>query len=178
VSAYITLATPIADQECLLLALSDLGFPANRVEVHQTAVPLVGYEGHNRSQHAHVVIRRTHVGVGSNDLGFERTSTGFRSHISDFDRTRYGTNWLRRLHDRYQHHDAVKQERIAQMCVAAEAEARRRAEIEAQQRAEERRRLVEAQCRAVQEKARKMGYRVEETRQGDTLRLVLVKRVY
>jgi hypothetical protein len=38
--------------------------------------------------------------------------------------------------------------------------------------------MVEAQRQAIHEKARSMGYRVEETRQGDKVRLVLVKRVY
>jgi len=95
VSAYITLATPMVDQECLLNALSDLGFPADRVEVHNTAVPLVGFEGGHRLQQAHVVIRRHHVGNASNDIGFERTSTGFRAHVSDYDRRRFTSTWMR-----------------------------------------------------------------------------------
>jgi hypothetical protein len=178
-SAYITLATPMTDQECLLKALADLGFPADRVEVHGSAVPLVGYEGHSRGQRAHMVIRRQHVGKLSNDIGFEQTAMGFRAHVSDFDQSRYGKQWMRKLRARYQHHDTVKQELLArQVHEATEIEARRRAEIEARRREEERQRLVEAQGQAIHDKARKMGYRVEETRQGDTVRLVLVKRVY
>ena len=38
--------------------------------------------------------------------------------------------------------------------------------------------LVEAQRQSIHKKAKAMGYRVQETRQGDKLRLVLVKRVY
>ncbi|MGP3927936.1 DUF1257 domain-containing protein [Streptomyces sp. 8N616] len=178
-SAYITLATPMADQESLVKALADLGFPADRVEVHGSAVPLVGYEGSSRGQRAHVVIRRRHVGQLSNDIGFERTATGFRAHVSDYDQSRYGQQWMRKLRARYQHHDAVKQEILArQIREAAETEARRLAEIEARRREEERQSLVEAQRQAVHDKARNMGYRVQETRQGDTVRLVLVKRVY
>jgi hypothetical protein len=64
----------------------------------------------------------------------------------------------------YQARSAAKQERLA-------AEDRRRLE-------EERRCVVEAQRQAVHERATKMGYRVQETREGDTIRLVLVKRAY
>jgi exonuclease VII large subunit len=100
----------------------------------------------------------------SNDIGFVRTPTGFSAVISDYDGGRYGETWLRQLNARYEDHLARKQERLAE-------EERRRAE-------EERKRLVEAQRQAVHERARKLGYRVEETREGDRLRLVLVKRVY
>lgn len=176
-SAYITLATPLVDRECLLAALSDLGFTPERVEVHATAVPLVGYEGSQRQERAHVVIRRRYVGAASNDIGFEQTPTGFRAHVSDYDGDRFGHGWIRQLRARYQHHDAAKQERLAR-ARHAEIEERRLAEIELRRREEERQRLVETQRQAVHEKARAMGYRVEENRQGDKLRLVLVKRVY
>jgi len=86
---------------------------------------------------------------------------------------------MRHLHARYQHHDAAKQqELLTRAREAADLEARRLAEIEARRRDEERQRLVEAQRQAIHEKAHKMGYRVEETRQDDKIRLVLVKRVY
>jgi hypothetical protein len=178
VSAYITLATPMVDQECLVLALADLGFGTDRVEVHETAVQLVGYEGDLRRRRGHVVIRKEHVGPASNDIGFERTPTGFRAHVSDYDRVRYGRPWLNQLVARYRHHDAEKQERLARELLAAEVEARRRAEVEARRREEELQRLVEAQRQSVHEKARAMGYRVQETREADRIRLVLVKRVY
>jgi hypothetical protein len=167
------------DQECLLAALSDLGFTADQIEVHQDPIPLVGFEGTRRQQRAHVVIRRHHVGRSSNDLGFERTPTGFRAHVSDFDQSRFGNAWMSRLHSRYRHHETVKQDQLARVAhEAAEVETRRLAAIEARRREEERQRLVEAQRQSVHEKARKLGYKVDETRQGDRLRLVLVKRVY
>lgn len=168
----------MVDQDCLLAALADLDFTGQMVEIHATPVPLVGYEGGRRQQRAELVIRREHVGTASNDIGFERTPTGFRVHISDYDRRRYGKTWLRQLQERYRHHDTVTQERLAREREAADIEARRLAEIEARRREEERQRLVEAQRQVVHEKARSMGYCVEETRQGDKLRLVLVKRVY
>lgn len=171
-SAYITLATPMIDQECLLLALRDVGFTQECIEVHGEPVQLVGYEGRQRQQLAHIIVRRKHVGRASNDIGFERTTTGFQAHISGYDHPRYGGSWLKRVHVRYAEHNSAKQERLAKL------EDRRLAEIEARRREEERQNLVEAQRKAVREKARKMGYRVKETREGERIRLVLVKRVY
>jgi len=163
-SAYITLVTPMTDRQCLLAALADLGFGPQKVEVHEDVTELVGYAGDRRQSRAHVVIRRRFVGTSSNDIGFELTPTGYQAHVSDFDRSRYGADWLSELGGRYEVHHAAKLARLAE-------EERLRFE-------EECRKLVEAQRQAVREKARKMGYRVKETREGDTLRLVLVKRVY
>jgi hypothetical protein len=169
----------MVDQDCLLQALADLGFTQDRVEVHPTAVPLVGYEGSRRQQRAHVVIRRHEVGTASNDIGFERTPTGFRTHVSDYDQRRYGGEWTRRLQARYEHHAAAKQaELLRRARETADLEARRLAEIETRRLEEERRQLVDTQRRSIHEKARKLGYRVAETREGETVRLVLVKRVY
>ncbi len=163
-SAYLTLLTPMTDEECLLAALVDLGFDTAKVEVHATAVPLVGYAGDRRVQTANIVIRRQHVGAASNDVGFLATTTGYQALVSGYDHPRFGTDWITQLSQRYQIHSAAKTERLA-------AEERRRVE-------DERRRLVEAQRQAVLERAAKMGYRVEEKREGDALRLVLVKRAY
>ena len=162
-SAYLTLLTPMADQECLLAALADLGFDAAKVEVHATPVNLVGYVGDRRTPTANIVIRRQHVGAASNDIGFLASTTGYQAFVSD-DHPRFGTGWLTQLSGRYQIHWTAKQERVA-------AEERRRLE-------EERKRVVEAQRSAVHERAKKMGYRVQETREGETIRLVLVKRTY
>ncbi len=167
-SAYVTLSVPMTDQDCLLAALADVGFGPGVVEVHEVAVPLIGYEGDRRVQHAHVVVRARHVGSSSNDLGFERTDTGFRLHVSDYDGRRFGETWRRELRTRYNVHHAVKLERLA-------AEERRREE---ERREAERRALVEAQRLSVLEKAKKLGYRVEESREGATVRLVLRRRVY
>jgi hypothetical protein len=163
-SAYVTLMSPMIDEECLLAALTDLGFDRTKVEVHATPVPLVGYAGDARGQTANVVIRRRHLSEASNDMGFLSTPTGYRVLVSDYDRPRFGQDWLVGLTDRYQQHSAARQERLA-------AEERQRLE-------EARQKLVEAQRAAVHEKAKKMGYQVKETREGDTIRLVLIKRSY
>lgn len=163
-SAYLTLLTPMTDQECLLAALVDLGFDKTKVEVHATPVELVGYAGDRRAQVANIVIRRRHIGAASNDVGFLATSTGYQALVSDYDHPRFGASWITQLSQRYEAHSNAKKERIA-------AEELRRIE-------EERMRLVEAQRQAVLERAKKMGYRVEEKREGDKLRMILVKRTY
>lgn len=159
-SAYITLATPMTDQECLLDALAELGFGPDKVEVHEEAVPLSGYQ---RGQRANVILRKAVTQDAWNDIGFEQTGTGFKAIISD-DHPRFGRRWVSQVARLYQEHHRQKLARLA------EAERRR---IE-----EERRRLVETQRQEIHKKAKKMGYRVQETREGDKLRLVLVKRVY
>lgn len=154
----------MTDQECLLAALSDLGFDASKVEVHESPVNLVGYADDTRVQAAHIVIRRKHVGAASNDVGFLASPTGYQAFVSGFDQSRYGAGWLAELNDRYRTHWSAKQERLA-------AEERLRLE-------EDRKRLVEAQRQAVHERAKAMGYRVQETRTGGAIRMVLVKRTY
>lgn len=163
-SAYLTLLTPMTDQECLLAALVDLGFDTTRVEVHAAPVQLVGYAGDRRSQTANIVIRRQQIGAASNDVGFLATATGYQALVSGYDHPRFGAGWITQLSLRYQVHSDAKKERAA-------AEERRRLEVERQK-------LVEAQRQAVHERAKKMGYRVEEKREGDKLRMVLVKRTY
>lgn len=159
-SAYITLMTPMTDQECLLASLVDLDLTREQIEVHAEPVALVGY---GMAPTANIVIRRRHLGAAASDIGFLATATGYHAHLTN-DHPQYGAAWLRQLHERYVHHGAVKQARLA------EAE-RRRLE-------EERRQLVEAQRAQVLAKAKQLGYQVKETREGDTVRLTLLKRTY
>lgn len=163
-SAYITLLTPMTDRECLLHALADLGIGPEKVEVHEEAVALAGYQGDRRAQRAHVIVRRQHLSTASNDLGFMATATGHQLIVSDYDRRSFGDAWLRSLEQRYTHHRQIQEQRAA--------------EEERQRIAEERRALVEAQRQAIHERAKKLGYRVEESREGEKVRLVLVRRVY
>lgn len=162
-SAYIRLATPMIERECLLDALCDVGFGENKVEVHETATTLAGIWGTSQNA-AEIIIRKAHLGSASSDLGFVRTPTGYAVLLNDMDRRRFGDAWLRDVHARYEYHARRKEERLAET-------ERRRLE-------EERRKLVEAQRQAIHEKARKMGYRVEETREGERVRMVLIKRTY
>lgn len=163
-SAYITLMTPMTDEECLLAALADVGFDRTKVEVHVSPVSLVGYQGDQRTQTANLVIRRQHVGSASNDVGFLLTPTGYQAFVSGYDHPRFGAGWLERLNQQYQLHAQAKQQRMAE-------EERQRLEAE-------RKKLVEAQRATICAKAKKLGYQVKETRAGESIRLVLVKRTY
>jgi hypothetical protein len=102
-SHYSEVVIEMTDTGCLVAALERLGFKG-KVEVHSEAQPLYGYLGDVRSQKAHVIIRRQHVGSAANDLGFERQADGkYRAFISDFDRSDNGYNdaWLGRLKQAY-----------------------------------------------------------------------------
>ena len=84
-SHYVELTTQIKDRKALVSALERMGFK-DKVEVHDTAQNLYGYQGDVRPQKAHVIIRRQHIGPSSNDVGYEKGSDGFfRAHISEFD---------------------------------------------------------------------------------------------
>jgi hypothetical protein len=159
-SAYITLLTPMLDEECLVAALVDQGVHEANIVRSVQPVPLRGWQ---QGRQANIVLPKEHTGDAYNDIGFLRGPTGYTAILSN-DYARFGPEWLSRVSARYQSHWTTKQARIA-------AEERRRLE-------EERQRVVEAQRQAVHERAKRMGYRVQETREGETIRLVLVKRTY
>jgi len=72
------------------------------IEVHDKAVPLVGYQGDARAQRANVVIRRRHVGQASNDLGFVLEADGtYSAIVSDYDKTKYNEAWSNKVSQRY-----------------------------------------------------------------------------
>lgn len=82
-SKYLTFTDVVFKNEALLVAaLGDLGY--KEVECGE-ALPLYGYQGDERTERAQLVVRRKHVGVASNDLGFARTEQGFTPIISEYD---------------------------------------------------------------------------------------------
>lgn len=105
-SHYSEVQIEFRDRAALVAALSRLGFQG-KVEVHQEAQPLYGYQGERRAQTAHIIIRRQYVQAYANDIGFERQPDGsYRAWISDFDRGSdglgtYGTTWQGRLKQAY-----------------------------------------------------------------------------
>lgn len=159
-SAYITLATPMVDEECLIEAIVELGF--DRTTLLRSATPIT-LRGWQQGRSAHIVLPKEHTGDAFNDIGFLNGPTGYVAVLSD-DHAAYGRAWLAKVGERYGVHWTAKQARLA------EAD---RLRIE-----EERQRLVEAQRVAVHERAKKLGYVVKEARDGDKIRLVLVKRSY
>lgn len=159
-SAFITLNTPMVDEECLIEAIVEQGFDESKIVRSNELVALRGWRN---GQKANIVLRKEDTGDRYNDIGFRLGAAGYVAILSD-DHHAFGRNWLQRINTSYQTLWQAKQERMAE-------EERRRLE-------EERLRIVEAQRQAVHERAKKLGYRVKESKEGDTIRLVLVKRTY
>lgn len=102
-SHYSEITIELTDEGCLMAALSRLGFNG-KVEVYKEAQALYGYQGDLRAQKAHVIIRRQHVGLAANDLGFERQPDDrYRVWVSDYDRkyNKYDDAWMGRLKQAY-----------------------------------------------------------------------------
>lgn len=148
------------DEECLVEAIVAEG--VERATIERSTSPMA-LRGWRRGEVAHVVLRRECTGDAFNDIGFLRKDTGYQAVISD-DHPRFGRTWLARVTERYAGIWADRQARLAE-------KERRRVE-------EARARLVEAQRESVYARAKKLGYRVKETKQGETIRLELVKRSY
>ena len=105
-SHFVNIVTQMKDGTALVRALEKLGFKG-KVEVYEVAQNLYGYQGDKRSQKAHIILRRKHVGPSSNDIGFEKQADGsYAAHISEFDggtgqyadsRARSGAKWQGQL---------------------------------------------------------------------------------
>ena len=99
-SKYEVTSTELRNEAHLVAALCDLGFQA---EVHTGGASLVGYEGRERPERAHVIVRRQQIGPASNDIGFVRKPDGtFGAVLSEYDRRiGFDDKWLGRLHQVY-----------------------------------------------------------------------------
>ena len=95
-SHYVGIKLKINDKTALIRALERLGFQ-DKVEVHEMPANLYGYQGDMRPDKAHIILRRVHVGPSSNDIGFIRKNGCYEAIISEFDRHRYGDEWLGKL---------------------------------------------------------------------------------
>lgn len=102
-SHYSEVVIEMTDTACLVAALGRLGFEG-KVEIHPEAQALYGYHGDKRAQQAHLIIRREHVGLAANDLGFERQADGnYRAWVSEFDQAEngYSAAWMGKLKQAY-----------------------------------------------------------------------------
>ena len=102
-SHYSEVQIEFKDRAALVAALGRLGFK-DKVEVYQEAKSLYGYQGDRREQQAHIIIRRQHVGLAANDIGFQRQSDGtYRAWVSEFDHRQNGYNeaWMGKLKQAY-----------------------------------------------------------------------------
>lgn len=104
-SHYSTIKSEYRDRDCLVAALVEASngrWTREMIEVHDKAVPLVGYQGDARAQRANVVIRRRHVGQASNDLGFVLEADGtYSAIVSNYDKTKYNKEWSNKVSQRY-----------------------------------------------------------------------------
>ena len=75
-SHYVECTPGFKDQQSLIEALVAAGFERSHIEVHAETAALFGYQGDERPQRAHIVIRRQHVGQAANDVGGERLPDG------------------------------------------------------------------------------------------------------
>lgn len=160
-SAYIKYATPMIEEDVLITALCEMGFAREHIEVHETPQPLVGYEGLGRPEMGHIIIRRQHVGTASNDLGFIKEEGGYRMIISDYDQSRYNTNWRTKLQEAYNNNLSIRVNKMSGL------------EVKQQQKKQQN--LVTYQKQQIYKEAKKRGYKVTESKVDGKVRLVLVK---
>ena len=124
-SHFVECQTEFRDPQALVAALIECGFEAEQIEIHEQAVPLYGYQGDVRSQQAHIVIRREHIGSGANDVGWQRQPDGtYRAWISEFDAgigeyahrqaaARFNTAMQNRIKQEYAYQVISRQQRAA-----------------------------------------------------------------
>jgi hypothetical protein len=106
-SHFTRLRTRLRDADLLAGALRQVGYA--HVEVHDTPRTLYGYLGDARPELAEVVVRREHIGPGSNDIGFARRPDGsFEAIISGYDRFRHDERWLAQVTQAYGHAAALQ----------------------------------------------------------------------
>ena len=86
-SEYIVCETKINDTAILIESLVDIGVNIEHIEEHEVPQPLYGYQGDQRQQKAHIIIRRKNITNVSNDIGFERQKDGnYKIFVSNFDK--------------------------------------------------------------------------------------------
>lgn len=110
-SEYIQCKTKMKDKQALLEALAEMGYPQDKLVIDDQGTNLYGYHGDKRSDKAHIIIRRKHIGDSSNDVGFRRNSDGtYEAIISDFDQRSMGFNqeWRDNLANKYATNLAVR----------------------------------------------------------------------
>ena len=85
-------------------------------------MPLYGYQGDQRPQRAHIVIRRQHIGSGVNHVGWERLPDGtYRAWISEYDgRHRFSEHMQDRIKQEYAYQVIRRQARALGRTVARE----------------------------------------------------------
>jgi hypothetical protein len=87
-------------KDCLIEAL-EARFGKGNVEFHETAQPLIGYQGDVRTTKANVIVRRRFVGGSSNDIGYEFRDGKCVEHVSEFDQGIFKVEQRRAMYAKY-----------------------------------------------------------------------------
>lgn len=99
-SHYSKIDTQIVERESLVKALQEMGY--NDIEVHEKAQNLFGYQGDVRPEQANVIIRRKHISLESNDIGFRLTTQGnYEAIVSEYDQELLGSDWVGKVCQTY-----------------------------------------------------------------------------
>jgi hypothetical protein len=99
-SKYEETTTVLTNSDYLIAALSELGF---QCEFHPAGSHLIGYEGRERPETAHFILRRHQIGEASNDIGFARKPDGtIAAVLSEYDRSiGFDEKWIGRVQQTY-----------------------------------------------------------------------------
>jgi len=105
-SRFCTVKTELRDKTALLAALAETGqWAPEWIESHDLPQPLFGYQGDKREEVANIIVRREHIGLASNDLGFVKNPDGtYSSIVSEFDGRRIDKAFMGRLKANYAFH--------------------------------------------------------------------------
>lgn len=98
-SKYHVIESTITDKALLEQVLRELGIP---FETHATPQPLYGYQGDQRTEKAHIIIRRRNVGAAANDVGFvwDAQAKRYNMIVSSYDQSAHGDT-IRTIKQRY-----------------------------------------------------------------------------
>lgn len=107
-SHYTLCKTNITNKDCLIKALTEVGFKEHMLEYSEEKMSLRGYSGDTRAQKANLRIKgagwkgANYVGSASNDLGWELMEDGtYAFHVSEYDKHKYNTIWQNKLMQQY-----------------------------------------------------------------------------
>lgn len=119
-SEYVVLEADYTDPECIKSSLKEMGY---EFEEHSIAQNLYGYKGDVRDQKAHIIIRKEHVGMAANDVGFNKKQNGkYELIISQYDKrvgSKSANNFLKKMKQIYMKNTTLKQLKLTGNTVAS-----------------------------------------------------------
>jgi hypothetical protein len=111
-SKYLKVSVEFRDEDTFAEALAAVCAEREiELEKHDEAVRLFGYQGDLRDERANWIIRRKHVGMSANDLGFRREGGEVVAVISEFDSRNKGQRILNHVKREYARRKVTKMAR-------------------------------------------------------------------